>query len=94
MSTALAVIQHQQDTHPGSTTGTSTPATKHFAAEQLIAITGETLLEHMCRKLTVLTNVGTLFRYAAVVTTAKVHLRSTRNSFQSQVTFKRGGIYG
>ena len=88
MSTALAVIPHQQATRPGLIIGISTQAIGLIVAVQPIVTIGETLLVHMYRRLTALTKDGTSFLFAQVVTIVQEHLKWTKNLFQSQVIFK------
>ena len=87
MSTALAVIPHQQATRLGSTTGTIMPVTRLIVAVLLIVTTGVTWLVHMYRRLTALIRDGTLYHFALVVTIVQEHLKWTKNLFQSQVIF-------
>ena len=88
MSTALAVIPHQQATRPGSTTGTTMLAIRHIAAVLLIATTGAILLVLMYRRLTALIKNGTSCHFAPVVTIVQELLKWTKNLFLSQVIFK------
>lgn len=87
MSTALAVIQHQQATRLGSITGTSTPIITLIVAVLPIVTTGVTSLVHMYKRLIALIRSGTSYPFAVAATREQEHLKWTRNLFQSQVTF-------
>lgn len=88
MSTALAVIQHQQVTRPGSTIGTNMLVIRLIAVVQQIVITGATLLALMYKRLSVLTRNGISCHFVPVVTIVQEHLKWTKNLFLFLVIFK------
>ena len=87
MSTALAVIQHQQATRLGSTIGTAMQAIRLIVAVLPIVTTGVTSLVLMYKRLTALIRSGTSYPFAVAATREQEHLKWTRNLFQSLVTF-------